>query len=124
MLIDITKALKSLNEEATIVEIKLPEQISEDTGARLKQVVTHFEAESMKDTGNYVLCSCIYDIYMPKSAVNKQAAMFNDTTGYLVFMDIYNPATIYDRYIVTILSTAIGRDVASYLVENNGYKVP
>ena len=41
MLTDITKALKALNEEATIVEIGLPEQISEDTRERLEQVATH-----------------------------------------------------------------------------------
>lgn len=126
MLTDITKALKALNEEATIVEIRLPEQISEDTRERLKQVVTHFKAESMKDTGNYVLCSCTYDIYRPESAGNKQAVMFNDT-GFLIFRNIYDfdiiyDDTIYDRYHIATLATDTGRDVISYLAENNGYR--
>lgn len=121
MLTDITKALKALNEEATIVEIGLPEHISEDTRERLEQVVTHFKAVSMKDTGNYVLCSCIYDVYRAKSAGNKQAALFNDT-GFSVYRDIYNVDISYDRYIV-ILATDTGRDVAEYLVRNNNYQM-
>lgn len=126
MLTDITKALKSLNEEATIVEIKLPEQISEDTRERLKQVVTHFKAESMKDTGNYVLCSCIYDIYRPESVDDKKAKMFNDN-DFLALVDIYDfdtiyDDTVYDRYYIAILVTDIGRDVVGYLVINDGYR--
>ncbi len=121
MLTDITKALKALNEEATIVEIGLPEHISEDTRERLEQVVTHFKAVSMKDTGNYILCSCIYDVYRAKSAGNKQAALFNDT-GFSVYRDIYNADISYDRYIV-ILATDTGRDVAEYLVRNNNYQM-
>ncbi len=121
MLTDITKALKALNEEATIVEIGLPEQISEDTRERLEQVATHFKAVSMKGTGNYVLCSCIYDVYRAKSAGNKQAALFNDT-GFSVYRDIYNADISYDRYVV-ICATDTGRDVAEYLVKNNNYQM-
>ena len=121
MLANITKVLKALNEEATIVEIGLPEQISEDTRERLEQVVLHFKAVSMKDTGNYVLCSCIYDVYRAKSAGNRQAVLFNDT-GFSVYRDIYNVDISYDRYIV-ILATDTGRDVAEYLVRNNNYQM-
>lgn len=121
MLANITKVLKALNEEATIVEIGLPEHISEDTRERLKQVVTHFKAVSMKGTGNYILCSCIYDVYMSKSAGNKQAALFNDT-GFLIDRDIYNIDISYDIYIA-ILATDTGRDVAEYLVRNNNYQI-
>ena len=117
MLTDITKALKVLNDEVTIVKIKLPELISDDTRERLEQVVTHFKAESMKDAGNYVLCSCIYDIYRPISAGYKQAALFNDI-GFLILCDIYDD--ICDRYFA-ILVTDIGRDVVGYLVRNNEY---
>lgn len=120
MLTDITKALKSLNEEATIVEIKLPEQISEDTRERLKQVVTHFKAESMKDTGNYVLCSCINYIHIPESVDDKKAKMINDN-DFLALDNIYDFDTVYDRYFA-ILVTAIGRDVIGYLVNDYGYR--
>ena len=120
MLIDITKALKSLNEEATIVKIKLPEQVSEDTRERIKQVVTHFKAESMKGTGNYVLCSCINYIHLPELVDDRKVMMINDT-GFLVFRNIY--AVSIDRcFGFGVLATDTGRDVASYLAENNGYR--
>lgn len=120
MLIDITKALKSLNEEATIVKIKLPEQVSEDTRERIKQVVTHFKAESMKDTGNYVLCSCINYIHLPELVDDRKVMMINDT-GFLVFRNIY--AVSIDRcFGFGVLATDTGRDVASYLAENYGYR--
>ncbi len=108
MLANITKVLKALNEEATIVEIGLPEQISEDTRKRLEQVVLHFKAEAIKGTGNYVLCSCVYDIYKPETADYKKAKMFKEN-NFIFLKDIDNSA-IFDRYFA-ILSTDIGMDV-------------
>ena len=107
-LTDIAKALKSIHEEATIVEIELPEQISEDTRERLEQVVLHFKAEAIKGTGNYVLCSCVYDIYKPETADNKKAKMFKEN-GFSFLRDI-DDSSVKDRYFA-ILSTDIDRDV-------------
>lgn len=102
MLANITKVLKALNEEATIVEIGLPEHISEDTRERLEQVVTHFKAVSMKDTGNYVLCSCIH------YSEDDKAMLFNDT-DFIVFRDReLNPT--FNSY-VAIITNDIGRYV-------------
>lgn len=121
MLIDITKALKALNEEATIVEIGLPEQISEDTRERLKQVVTHFKAESMKDTGNYVLCSCINYIHLPELVDDRKVMMINDT-GFLVFRDIYDVDAAIERCFGILATNDTDSDVISYLAENYGYR--
>lgn len=118
MIADIMKALKALDEEATIVKIILPEQISEDTRERLKQVVTHFKAVSMKGTGNYVLCLYPYDIYKPMIADYEMAILINDI-GFLVFRVIYN--AYIDRYFA-ILATDTGRDVMDYLVEDYAYR--
>lgn len=107
-LTDIVKALKLINDEATIVEIELPEQISEDTRERLEQVVLHFKAEAIKGTGNYVLCSCVYDIYKPETADNKKAKMFKEN-GFSFLRDI-DDSSVKDRYFA-ILSTDIDRDV-------------
>lgn len=51
----ITKALKELNREATIVEIKLPEKISEETKERLDQVTTYFAFASVQGK-DFVVC--------------------------------------------------------------------
>ncbi len=104
-LTDIAKALKSINDEATIVEIELPEQISEDTRERLEQVATHFKAEAIKGTGNYVLCSCVYNIYKPEIADYNKTKMFKEN-DFIFFVD----DIVFDRYFA-ILGTDIGRDV-------------
>lgn len=103
MLIDITKALKALNEEATIVEIGLPEQISEDTRERLEQVVTHFKAESMKGTGNYVLCSYAYDFYKQEIAkYNDKTKMFKEN-NFLFIKDINDSDIDFNGYFAILV---------------------
>ncbi len=111
MLTDITKALKALNEEATIVEIGLPEHISEDTRERLEQVVTHFKAVSMKDTGNYVLCSCFDN----NNSLNDLALMTKN--DFFVFKYETNYEGDFITSNIAVLTTDTGKDVISYLAD-------
>ncbi len=116
MLANITKVLKALNEEATIVEIGLPEHISEDTRERLEQVVLHLKAEAIKGTGNYVLCSCVYDIYKPETADNNNKAEILNKNGFL-FLKVMDDSDVFDGYFA-ILATDIGRDVIYHITKS------
>lgn len=106
MLTDITKALKTLNEEATIVEIQLPEQISEDTKERFEQVAKYFKAEAIKGRDKYVLCSYINTA----EALYDTVMMFkyND-----FFIPKFNEASTNIRN-AAILATDIGREIIGF----------
>ncbi len=109
-LTDIVKALKSINDEATIVEIELPEQISEDTRERLEQVVLHFKAEAIKGTGNYVLCSCFDN----KKSIDALALMSKNDFFVFKYETNYKKEDFISIN-VAILATDIGRDVIGFI---------